>query len=130
MQILFRCVSPAVLGLLMITSFPVQANPIREPKEARQVRIELAVAFSQGDLKAISARVHDGWSGLRFSKEGEAQPELAKALREAEVVSVEEDIVHYKVVTFNKEREVTMSRDGYTKWRIDYNMLAGPFPHM
>lgn len=114
----------------MITFSLAQANPIREPKEAKKVRMELAAAFSQGDLQAISARVHDGWSGLRFSKDGVAQPELARALREAEVVSVEEHTVHYKVVTFGKERKVTMSRDEYTRWKLDYNLLAGPFPHM
>ena len=130
MKKLFRCLAPAVLGLLMITSLPAQANPVHEPKEARQVRMELAEAFAHGDLNAISARVNDSWSGLRFSSEGQPRPELARALRAARVVSVEEYIVRYKVVTFNEERAVTMTRDGSTKWKLDYNLLAGPFPHM
>ena len=133
---LFQCLFSTVLSLvMMISSFPAQANPVQEPEEAKQVRLELAEAFSRGDLDAIDARIHDSYSGLRFAIEGEppefsraGRSEYVRALREAEVVSVEKKMARYKVLIFNQERKVTISPDGYGKWRLDYNMLAGPFP--
>ena len=99
---------------------------------------ELADAFEKHDLKAIGARVDDGWSGLRFcaSWDAAAWKAAATSLREAKRKSSSPRARVYTVTRRStngassaQARDVSL-RIGDEGWRLDLNSFLGPFPHM
>lgn len=102
------------------------------PHPADASLAQLASAFERKDAAEARGLINDGWSGSRFWSDwtDDAWARAARTLRSARLKSASDSERVYTVTEGSgRTHDIRMQRsdDG---WRLDYESLHGPFPHM